>query len=80
MVKKSRKLIQWKVKDFIILIAVFYITDLVTKATVSHFVLNLIQPEATELFEKGLAAAGVEGDVWKVYLQHFDNVSWGKKF
>lgn len=71
---------QWKVKDFIILIAVFYITDLVTKATVSHFILNLIQPEAVDLFSKGLAAEGIEGDVWKVYLQHFDNVSWGKKF
>ncbi len=71
---------QWKVKDFIILIAVFYITDLVTKATVSHLILNLIQPEAAELFSKGLAAEGIEGDVWKVYLQHFDDVSWGKKF
>lgn len=71
---------QWKIKDFIILIAVFYITDLVVKATVSHLILNLIQPEAAELFSKGLAAEGIEGDVWKVYLQHFDDVSWGKKF
>ncbi len=70
---------QWKIKDFIILIAVFYITDLVTKATVSHFIFNLIQPEAVDLFEQGLAEAGIEGDVYKVYLQHFDNVSWGKK-
>lgn len=71
---------QWKIKDFIILIVVFYAADLITKATVSHLIFDLIQPEATELFEKGLAQAGVEGDVYKVYLQHFDNVSWGKKF
>lgn len=71
---------QWKIKDFIILIAVFYITDIIAKASVSHFILGAIQPEAVELFEKGLVAADMEPDVYKIYLQHFDDVSWGKKF
>ncbi|MBQ7962669.1 MAG: hypothetical protein IJ289_08720 [Clostridia bacterium] len=71
---------QWKIKDFIILIAVFYITDIIAKATVSHLILGAIQPEAVDLFEKGLAAADMEPEVYKTYLQHFDNVSWGKKF
>lgn len=71
---------QWKIKDFIILIAVFYITDLIAKASVSHLILGAIQPEAVDLFEKGLAAADMESEVYKTYLQHFDNVSWGKKF
>lgn len=70
---------QWKVKDFVILIAVFYAADLITKATVSHWIFNLIQPESVEIFKNGLKEAGIEGDVWHVYLQHFDNVSWGKK-
>ena len=71
---------QWKIKDFVILIAVFYATDIIAKASVSHFILDFIQPEAAQIFEKGLAAANVEGDVWKLYLQHFDDLSWGKKF
>lgn len=71
---------QWKVKDFIIVLAVFFISDLITKASVSHFILDLIQPQAAELFEKGLAAANVEGDAYSVYMQHFNNISWAKKF
>lgn len=71
---------QWKIKDFIILIAVFYITDIIAKASVSHFILGAIQPEAVEFFEKGLVAADMEPDVYRTYLQHFNDVSWGKKF
>lgn len=71
---------QWKIRDFIILIAVFYITDIITKASVSHLILGTIQPEAVEIFEKGLVAADMEPEVYKLYLQHFDNLSWGKKF
>ena len=70
---------QWKTKDLIILIAVFYITDLVTKATVSHWILGLVQPEAAQSLETVFAENGIEGSAWKVYLQHFDDVSWAKK-
>ncbi len=70
---------QWKTKDLVILIAVFYITDLVTKASVSHWILGLVQPEAAQTFEAVLAENGIEGSAWKVYLQHFDDVSWAKK-
>lgn len=71
---------QWKVKDFIIVLAVFFISGTIAKATVSHWFLELIQPQAVEIFEKGLAAANVDGDVYTLYLQHFDDLSWGKKF
>lgn len=70
---------QWKTKDLIILLAVFYITDLVAKASVSHWILGLVQPEAAQTFESVLAENGIEGSAWKVYLQHFDDVSWAKK-
>lgn len=71
---------KWRIKDFIIVLAVFFISGTIAKATFSHLILELIQPEAVEIFEKGLAAANVEGDVYHLYLQHFDNLSWGKKF
>ena len=71
---------QWKVKDFIIVLAVFFISGTIANATVSHWILELIQPQAADLFEKGLAAANVEGDAYSVYMQHFNNISWAKKF
>lgn len=71
---------QWKAKDFIIVIAVFFVSGAIANASLSHWILDLIQPQAAELFEKGLAAASVEGDAYSVYMQHFNNISWAKKF
>lgn len=44
----------WKLRDYIILFAVFFAADLIAKATISHFILNLLQPEAAEVFMTGL--------------------------
>ncbi len=70
---------QWKLKDFFILIAVFYITDLISSAVISPFILNLAQPEAAEVFEKGLEIQNIEGSAYKVYMEHFKDISWAKK-
>ena len=70
---------QWKVKDFIIVIGVFVIFDIISKASVSHWIVRLIQPNAIELFEQGLDVAGIEGSAYKVFMQHFGDISWGKK-
>ena len=71
---------QWKLKDLIIVIAVFFVSGAIANASLSHWILDLIQPQAAELFEKGLAAASVEGDAYSVYMQHFNDISWAKKF
>lgn len=71
---------QWKIKDFIILIAVFYAVELLTKATVSHWLLDAVQPQAAELFEEGLALAGKEEKTaYEAYMNHFADISWAKK-
>ncbi len=70
---------QWKVKDFLIVIGVFLIFDVISKASVSHWIVQLIQPEAVGLFEEGLEIAGIDGSAYKVYMQHFADISWGKK-
>ncbi len=70
---------QWKVRDIVILIAVFYAVDLITKASVSHWVIELVQPQAADLFEQGLEKAGIEGSAYSVYMQHFASIPWGKK-
>lgn len=70
---------QWKVKDFIAVIGTFLIFDAISKASVSHWIVQLIQPEAVDLFEEGLKTAGIEGSAHKVYIQHFADISWSKK-
>lgn len=45
---------QWKIRHYIILIAVFFAAGLIAKATVSHWILSAIQPQAGEAFETGL--------------------------
>lgn len=70
---------QWKIKDFLIVIGAFLIFDVASKASISHWIVQLVQPEAAELFEEGLEIAGIEGSAYKVYMQHFADISWGKK-
>lgn len=70
---------QWKIKDFIILLAVFYITDLIASAVISPFILNTVQPEAAQLFEKGLQIQNIDGSAYELYMEHFKDVSWAKK-
>ena len=70
---------QWKIKDIVILLAVFYITDLIASAVISPFILNAVQPEAAQVFEEGLKIQGIDGSAYQVYMEHFKDVSWAKK-
>ncbi len=70
---------QWRIKDIVILLGVFYITDLIASAVISPFILNLIQPEAAQVFEEGLRIQGFDGSAYKMYMEHFKDVSWAKK-
>ena len=70
---------QWKIKDIVILLAVFYITDLIATAVISPFILNAVQPEAAQVFEEGLKIQNIDGSAYQVYMEHFKDVSWAKK-
>ena len=70
---------QWKFKHIVILLGVFYATDLIANAFISPFLLNVIQPEAAEIFEKGLQLQDFEPDAYKIYMKHFLDISWAKK-
>lgn len=69
----------WRLRDIILLVAVFYAVDLIAKASVAHWIIELIKPEAVDLFEQGLAKAGIEGSAYSVYMEHFASIPWGKK-
>lgn len=70
---------QWKIKDFVILIAVFCVTDLLVNLFISPFILKLIQPEAVELFQKGLEINGSDLAPYSAYLENFKDLSYAKK-
>ena len=70
---------QWKIKDIVILLGVFYITDLIASAVISPFILNALQPEAAQVFEKGLEIQNIDGSAYELYMEHFKDVSWAKK-
>lgn len=75
---------QWKIKDFILLLAVFFVSMYASRATLAHTLTELIQPEALDLFKEGLFAQGIVTEdsfesIYKVYMEHFDDMSWAKK-
>lgn len=70
---------QWKIKDFVILIAVFCVTDLLVNLFISPFILKLIQPEAVELFQKGLEINGSDLAPYSAYLENFKDLGYAKK-
>lgn len=70
---------QWKLKHFIILLAVFFITDLIANAFISPIILHFVQPEAEEVFNAGLTIAMEKESAYEAFLDHFKDVSWAKK-
>lgn len=70
---------QWRLRDFIIIVAVFYAIEIIAKLGPAHWILNLVQPEAGEIFAQGLEKADIADGVFKAYLSHFDDISWAKK-
>lgn len=70
---------QWRIKDFVILIAVFCITDLIVNLFISPFILKLVQPEAVDLFQKGLEIEGSDLTPYSAYLKNFKDLGYAKK-
>ncbi len=70
---------QWKLKHFVILLTVFFITDLIASAFISPVILHFVQPEAEEVFNAGLVIAKEKESAYEAFLDHFKDVSWAKK-
>ncbi len=69
---------RWRFQDYAAVVFSFIASDLLAKATVGHWLLRLIEPQAVTAFENGLAAAGTPGKAYSVYMSHFMGVSWAK--
>lgn len=70
---------EYKLKNYIMLIAVYYVVMLAMQASLSHFILPLINPEAVEGFKLGLADRGVDMTPIKAYITNLGSAAWAKK-
>ncbi|HZJ77962.1 MAG TPA: hypothetical protein VFD52_04090 [Clostridia bacterium] len=69
---------KYSMKDIVLTIVIFYVVQYILKATLAHLFLNIINPQAVELFGAGLVDRGIDSNQWLTYLKHFSNTGWGK--
>ena len=68
---------EYKIKHYIIAIAVFMVSSLIFKATVSHFILQLINPDQVEYAALGLQEYGYDyASPMTAYMSHFLDRGW----
>ena len=68
---------EYKVKHYIIAVAVFMISSLIFKASVSHYIIKLINPEQVAYAAMGLKEYGHNySSPMAAYMSHFMNRSW----
>lgn len=70
---------EYKIKHYIIAIAVFNIASIIFKATVSHFIIQLINPDQVSYAALGLEAYGHAYDSpMAAYMSHFLDRGWAQ--
>lgn len=70
---------KWELWHFAAVLLAFYGVDLVSRAFFGHWILEIVQPQAKEVFAEGLRTAGVKGGVWENYMKHLLDEAWAKK-
>ncbi len=70
---------QYKIKHYIILIAVFYAVTYIFKFSLSHFILEAVHPEAVAFCKEGLADRGIDLSPMMAYIKEFGSAAWAKK-
>ena len=69
---------QYSFKDLLIVLIVFFAVQYTARLTVAHLILNLVQPQAGELFQRGLDIAGIKDTPWHFYLTHLFDKNFAK--
>ena len=70
---------KYTIKHYVILIAVFYITETVFRFSLSHFILEAVHPEAVAFCKEGFADRGIELSPMMAYIKEMGSASWAKK-
>ncbi len=69
---------RYEFKDYVVFIGVYYITMLLCNLTVSHFALDLINPQAVESCAEGIEAMGHNMSPMKAFIINFGSAGWAK--
>ena len=70
---------KYEFKDYIIFIGVYYVTMIIANFTISHYILQVINPEAVEACAEGLRDAGHNMSPMKAFITQFGSAPWAKK-
>ncbi len=70
---------EYKLRDYLILIAVFYGVTYIFKFSLSHFILEAVHPEAVAFCKEGLADRGYDMSPMMAYIKEFGSAAWAKK-
>ncbi len=69
----------YKIRHIVTAFAVFFVAELLLKASAAHLVLYLTNPDAVSLFQSGLADQSIQGSPYVAYMSHFNSDGWAKK-
>ena len=70
---------KYEFKDYIIFIGVYYVTMIIANFTISHYILQVINPEAVNACAEGLRDAGHDMSPMKAFITQFGSAPWAKK-
>ena len=70
---------EYKIRHYVILVAVFYVVTYVFKFSLSHFILEAIHPEAVALCKEGFLDRGIDLSPMMAYIKEFGSAAWAKK-
>ncbi len=70
---------RYRLRDYIILIAVFYAVTYIFKFSLSHLIINAVHPEAVAYCREGLADRGIDLSPMMAYIKEFGSAAWAKK-
>lgn len=69
----------WRLRDYLVVLAVFLAVAYGAKASVAHLFVRLLEPQAVEAFRTGIAGENPGKSVYSVYMAHFNAEGWAKK-
>lgn len=70
---------EYKISNYIAIIAVFYALVTVFMFTLSHFIVPYITPTAVDMFKEGLADKGIEMSPMMAFIKNMGSEAWFKK-
>lgn len=70
---------EYKISNYIAIIAVFYALVAVFMFTLSHFIVPYITPTAVDMFKEGLADKGIEMSPMMSFIKNMGSEAWFRK-